>query len=64
MWALQRGTSVVPKSVNPSRIKANLDLDGWALSDNEMLVLSQLGKSLKTCKDDWLPGKVFYDSEV
>lgn len=64
MWALQRGTSVIPKSVYPSRISANLDLDGWELNEDEMLMLSQLGRSLKTCRDDWLPGRVYYDNEV
>jgi diketogulonate reductase-like aldo/keto reductase len=64
MWALQRGTSVVPKSVHPSRIRANLDLDGWELNNEEMMTLSQLGLSFKTCRDEWLPGKVFFDEDA
>ncbi|KND00784.1 uncharacterized protein SPPG_03897 [Spizellomyces punctatus DAOM BR117] len=33
-WAVQRGTAVIPKSVNPKRIKSNLDI---AVLDNEDL---------------------------
>jgi len=35
-WAIQRGTSVIPKSVNPGRMKQNLDAASLKLSDNEM----------------------------
>ncbi len=28
-WAVQRGTSVLPKSVQPQRIAANLDVFDW-----------------------------------
>ncbi|KAJ5505607.1 Aldo/keto reductase [Penicillium expansum] len=59
MWGLHRGTSVIPKSVHPLRIKENFNLDGWALSDEEMNLLGHLDKSIKTCRDDWLPGQVF-----
>ena len=35
-WALQRGVSVVPKSTKPERLRQNLALDGFELSDDEM----------------------------
>jgi alcohol dehydrogenase (NADP+) len=41
-WAVQRGTSVVPKSVTPSRIEANFDVFSWELSDEQMAELSAL----------------------
>lgn len=59
MWGLHRGTSVIPKSVHSSRIKENFNIDGWELSDEEVNLLAQLDTSLKTCQDDWLPGRVF-----
>jgi alcohol dehydrogenase (NADP+) len=42
-WAVQRGTSVLPKSVTPSRIESNFDVIGaWALSDSQMAELSAI----------------------
>merc|ERR1711939_975055 len=59
MWGLQRGTSVIPKSVTASRIEANFQLDGWSLTDDEMKQLSSRPDRFKVCGDDWLPVKVF-----
>jgi glycerol 2-dehydrogenase (NADP+) len=59
-WGLQRGTSVIPKSVTPSRIEANFQLDGWSLTDEEMSKLSGLPDRFKVCGDSWLPVKVFF----
>jgi glycerol 2-dehydrogenase (NADP+) len=36
MWGIQRGTSVIPKSVTASRIAKNYELDGWELTPEEM----------------------------
>lgn len=41
-WAIQRGTSVIPKSVNPGRMKQNLDAASMELSDEEMQKLAKL----------------------
>lgn len=41
-WAIQRGTSVIPKSVTPSRIDANYDVFSWQLSDDHMEKLGSL----------------------
>ena len=35
-WQLQRGRQVIPKSVNPERIRENLDVFGFELSDDEL----------------------------
>lgn len=35
-WAAQRGTSVIPKSVNPVRLKQNLDSANVTLTDDDM----------------------------
>merc|ERR1711934_1151825 len=35
-WALQRGTSVISKSVNPDRIISNFQLFDWELSAADM----------------------------
>eukprot|EP00210_Caulerpa_lentillifera_P001169 g1125.t1 len=41
-WALQHGTSVLPKSVKPERIKMNFDVFDWELSDEDYKRLSSL----------------------
>ncbi|KAL2833818.1 NADP-dependent oxidoreductase domain-containing protein [Aspergillus cavernicola] len=58
-WGIQRGTSVIPRSVNPSRIQDNFGLEGWKLTNGEMGRLNSLITRLKSCGDDWLAGKVF-----
>jgi len=63
MWGLQRGTSVIPKSVTASRIESNFQLDGWNLNDDEMKQLSSLPDRFKVCGDAWLPVKVFFGPE-
>ena len=63
MWGLQRGNSVIPKSVTESRIKGNFELDGWQLDDEEMKQLSSLPDRFKVCQDGWLPVKVFFGDD-
>ncbi|MGC5023667.1 MULTISPECIES: aldo/keto reductase [unclassified Tsukamurella] len=41
-WHLQHGTVVIPKSVTPSRIAANLDLFGFTLDDTEIAAIDAL----------------------
>lgn len=64
MWGLQKGWSVIPKSVTPARIEANFRLDGWSLSDDEVEAIDGIREaegSFKVCDDDWLPVPVFDD---
>jgi len=35
-WGVQRGTAIIPKSVNPERLRQNIDLFEFNLSDEEM----------------------------
>ena len=41
-WAVQRGTSVLPKSVTPSRIASNFGIFDWSLSEAQMASLSSI----------------------
>lgn len=63
MWGLQRGTSVIPKSVTKSRIEANFQLDGWELTADEMQKISSIPDRFKVCGDSWLPVRVFFNEE-
>lgn len=63
VWGLQRGTSVIPKSVTASRIESNFQLDGWSLTDDEIKQLDSLPDRFKVCGDAWLPVKVFFGDD-
>lgn len=59
MWGLQKGWSVVPRSANKDHIDANFDMDGWALSEDQMRRLSSIEERFKVCDDSKLPIKIF-----
>jgi len=62
-WGIQKGWSVIPKSVNAERIEKNFELDGWNLTDEEVKKLDGLKDRFKVCGDDWLPVKVFFGDD-
>ncbi|GAA3600868.1 aldo/keto reductase [Flavivirga amylovorans] len=46
-WALHRGTSVIPKSVNPGRIAQNIQAEQISLSDEDMQRITDLDKNYR-----------------
>lgn len=44
-WHLQHGFVVIPKSVNPERIRSNAQVADFALNDDDMAALDALGAS-------------------
>ena len=63
-WHLQLGHIVIPKSVSEARLKENVDVFGWELSDGQMERINELGKRMKRFSNPtFLPGmkKVFGD---
>ncbi|KAG6355622.1 hypothetical protein INS49_003584 [Diaporthe citri] len=63
VWGLQKGFSVLPKSVTESRIVANRELDGWSLTDEEVSALDGIQDRFKVCGDAWLPIRVFHGDD-
>ncbi|KAL5338231.1 NADP-dependent oxidoreductase domain-containing protein [Aspergillus crustosus] len=58
-WGLQRGVSVIPKSVTPSRIENNFDVDGWSLTEQEVAEIDRITRRSKVVGDGWMPIRVF-----
>jgi D-xylose reductase len=44
-WGVQRGTAVIPKSSRVERLKENLNLGGFELSESEMTTISNLDRN-------------------
>ncbi|MEU9216850.1 aldo/keto reductase [Streptomyces sp. NPDC048376] len=47
-WHLQLGNIVIPKSVTPARIRQNLDVFDFTLTDEEMTAIAGLDRDLRT----------------
>ncbi|VYS65548.1 unnamed protein product [Arabidopsis thaliana] len=41
-WGLQRGTSVIPKSLNPERIKENIKVFDWVIPEQDFQALNSI----------------------
>jgi len=47
-WHLQHDIVAIPKSVTPSRIRENLDVFDFTLSDADMQAIDQLNANVRT----------------
>ncbi|MFC8721275.1 aldo/keto reductase [Kitasatospora sp. NPDC057198] len=50
-WHLQLGNLVIPKSVTPARIRQNLDVFDFALTDGDMAAIAATDRGLRTGPD-------------
>jgi alcohol dehydrogenase (NADP+) len=46
-WAITRGTSVIPKSVNPGRLKQNFEAENFQLSEEDMNMIRGLDRHFR-----------------
>jgi len=44
-WGIQRGTAIIPKSSKPERLRENLALFDFELSEEEMQAISNLNRN-------------------
>ncbi|MCK0127381.1 aldo/keto reductase [Erythrobacter sp. F6033] len=44
-WGVQRGTAIIPKTSKPERMRENLDIDDFELSQVEMAAISSLNQN-------------------
>ena len=58
-WGIQRNTVVIPKSTYPERIKENIDVFDFELSNNNMDAIGELERGLRLV-DPYFWGKIPY----
>ena len=58
-WAIQRNTIVIPKSLSPEHLKANLDIFDFELTQDDMTTLTQMDRKLRYV-DPWEWWKIPY----
>ncbi|KAJ5731799.1 glycerol dehydrogenase Gcy1 [Penicillium malachiteum] len=54
-WGLQKGWSVIPKSVNPQRVRENFDINDWELTNDEIAIIDAISSRFKVCDSSFLP---------
>ncbi|EFN52545.1 hypothetical protein CHLNCDRAFT_138982 [Chlorella variabilis] len=52
-WAVQRGTSCLPKSTKEAHLRSNLDAASWRLPDQDFSALSSLGPQYRMLDGAW-----------
>lgn len=55
-WILERGVAAIPKSTNPTRLRQNLDLFDFSLTDEDMTILRGLDKGIRVCDFGFFKG--------
>jgi alcohol dehydrogenase (NADP+) len=55
---ISRGISAIPKSTNPDRLRQNIDLFDFELSDDDMKALGELDQNVRVCDFGFFPGYV------
>lgn len=55
-WILERGVAAIPKSTNPTRLRQNLDIFDFELSDADMVILKGLDKGIRICDFGFFKG--------
>lgn len=57
-WLTRRGVVVIPKSVRPDRMRENLDIFGFELTDEQMARIAELGTGASVFFDHRDPERV------
>lgn len=57
-WILQRDIAVIPKSTNEYRLRQNISLFDFSLTENDMAAIKKLDIGIRVCNFDFFQGYV------
>jgi len=63
-WAIQRNTSVIPKSSNPKRLKENFEVLNFKLSDEDMKIIDGMDKNIRYNTHAWWKHDKFWPFSI
>ena len=63
-WGIQRGRSVIPKSINPARIAHNIDVFDFELSTDELGRIDALNKGVRGGPDPEVGNLRFFEYQI
>lgn len=53
---IQRGISAIPKSTNAGRLRLNIELFDFVISEKDMVILGDLDADIRICDFAFFPG--------
>ncbi|XP_023933268.1 aldose reductase-like [Lingula anatina] len=59
-WGIQRGYAVIPKTVSEERMKENLQIFDFELSDEDMKTVSSYNHNYRACHLTWVKDHIYY----
>ena len=63
-FQVQRGIVVLPKSITPARIKSNIDIFDFELSEDEMKEISSFNRGYRFCGMEHVKGHKYYPFDI
>lgn len=63
-WIIKRGVAAIPKSTNAARLRQNLSLFDFDLTDDDMETMKKLDKGIRICTFDFFQGYVPTDEDT
>lgn len=55
-WIIQRDVAVIPKSINANRLRQNMSLFDFNLTENDLVTIKKLDEEIRVCDFSFLPG--------
>lgn len=60
-WIVKQGISAIPKSTNANRLRQNISLFDFDLTDDDMEMIKKLDRGIRVCTFDFFQGYVSFN---